>query len=144
VLLFLWGAVTEKAVLERIDQWVRDGGILVFCPRARGNPVTVEGDASISARWVAGDTGKGKVIVWGGEVIPARDFSEFVRDLLLETPSIHPRIRAALQMQKPSMVYWSVLDNGRLALLNFTSKAATVRLAGGRVVSIPAYEPWIE
>lgn len=58
VLLFLWGSVTEKAVLERIDKWVRDGGIVVFCPRLRGNPLTVEGDASISTRWLAGDTGE--------------------------------------------------------------------------------------
>lgn len=144
VLLMLWGVVTEKSVLERMDDWVRRGGILVFCPRARGNPVTVEGDSSITNRWLAGDTGKGKVIVYGGETIPARDYSEFVRDLLLRTPSIHPRIQAALKMQKPDTVYWSVLENGKLALLNFGSRPAAVRLASGKVVTVGAYEPWLE
>lgn len=88
---------------------------------------------SITNRWLAGDTGKGKVIVYGGETIPARDYCEYVRDLLLKTPSIHPRIHAALRMQKPGTVYWSVLENGKLALLNFSSRTATVRLANGRV-----------
>lgn len=144
VLLMLWGVVTEKKVLERIDDWVRRGGILVYCSRSRGNPITVEGDMSIANRWLAGDTGKGKVIVYGGETIPARDYSEYVRDLLLKTPSIHPRIHAALRMQKPDTVYWSVLENGKLALLNFSARTATVRLANGRVVTIGAYEPWMD
>ncbi|MBL8222160.1 MAG: hypothetical protein JNL62_23190, partial [Bryobacterales bacterium] len=126
------------------DRWVRDGGIVVFCPRARGNPVTVEGDATISNRWVNGDTGKGKVIVWRGEVIPGLEFAEGVKELLLKTPSIHPRIQAALKMQKPSTVYWSVLENGRLALLNFSPRTASVKLAGGKQISIPPFEPHIE
>jgi hypothetical protein len=144
VLVFLWGAVTEKPVLERIDKWVRDGGIVVFAPRPRGNPITVEGDSSISTRWLSGDTGKGKVIVYKGETVPARDFSESIRDLLLQTPSIHPRIKAALQMEKPTTVYWSVLENGRLALLNFSTRTATVKLATGKVVTIPPFEPLMQ
>lgn len=84
------------------------------------------------------------MIVWGGEVIPARDFSDFVRKLPSKTPGIHPRIQAALKMQKPATVYWSVLENGKLALLNFSRKVATVRLDGGKMVTIPAYEPWME
>jgi hypothetical protein len=144
VLLFLWGAVMEKPVLERIDRWVRDGGMVVFAPRPRGNPISVEGDTSIGDRWLAGDTGKGRVILWRGDLVPSRDYAEFVRELLLATPSIHPRIRAALRMEKPATVYWSVLDNGRLALLNFSGRAATVRLAGGKNVTIPAFEPAME
>jgi len=144
VLLFLWGAVTEKPVLERIDRWVREGGTVVFAPRPRGNPVTVEGDSSISHRWLAGDTGKGRVVVFHGDLIPSRYYAEFVRELLLKMPSIHPRVRAALEMEKPPTVYWSVLENGRLALLNFAGRPATVRLAGGKAVTIPAYEPAME
>lgn len=144
VLIFLWGSVTEKQTLQRIDQWVKDGGILIYCPRNRGNPVTVEGDTSISDRWLAGDTGKGKVIAYGGEVIPARAFSEFVQNLLLSTPTLHPRIHTALKMKKPDTVYWSVLDNGKLALLNFSSRPATVTLATGKVIQIPPHEPHLE
>jgi hypothetical protein len=71
VLLFLWGALTEQPVLERIDRWVRDGGIVVYAPRPRGPPTTVEGDASLARKWQAGDTGKGRVVVWQGDLIPA-------------------------------------------------------------------------
>lgn len=141
VLVFLWGAVTEKPVLERIDQWVRNGGTVIFAPRPRGNPVTVEGDAAISNRWLNGDTGKGRLIVWRGDLIPGRYFAEFMRETLIKMPSIHPRIRAALAMEKPSTVFWSVLENSKLALLNFHGRAATVRLQGGKTVVIPPYEP---
>lgn len=141
VLLFLWGSVTEKPVLERIDRWVREGGTLVFAPRPRGNPVTVEGDSSISDRWLKGDTGKGRLVLWRGDLIPSRHFAEFVRDLLLGMPSIQPRIRAALRMDKPTSVYWSVLDNGKLMLLNFSGRAATVKFADGKTATIAPYEP---
>ncbi|MFN7918651.1 MAG: beta-galactosidase [Bryobacteraceae bacterium] len=144
VLLFLWGAIVEKPVLERMDQWVRNGGTLVFAPRPRGNPVTVEGDGSIAAKWLEGDTGKGRVILWRGDVVPARHYAEWVRDLVLKTPGIHPRVQAALRMQKPDTVYWSVLENGKLALLNFDGKPATVKLASGKVVTIGPYEPKME
>jgi hypothetical protein len=144
VLLFLWGAVTEKPVLERMDQWVRNGGTLVFAPSPRGNPATVEGDTSISAKWVAGDTGKGRVVVWRGDLIPSQSYAEYVHDLLLKVPGIRPETLAALQMQKPPMVFWSVLENGRLALLNFSSHAARVVLKEGKEITIPPYEPAME
>lgn len=140
VLLFIWGALTEKPVLERMDRWVRDGGTLVFAPSPRGYPCTVEDDASIAQKWVAGDTGRGRVVLWRGDLIPSQSYSEFVHDLLLKTPSIRPQTRAALQMEKSNSVFWSVLENGRLALLNFSSHPAQVRLANGKSIKIPAYE----
>lgn len=143
VLLFLWGAVTEKPVLEKMDQWVRNGGTVVFSPRPRGNPITVEGDQSISQRWLSGDTGKGRVLVWYGDLIPTLEYAGFVKDLLLKMPSIHPRIKDALRMDKPATVYWSVLDNGKLALLNFDGRTQAVRLASGQSVVMPPYEPRI-
>jgi hypothetical protein len=144
VLLFLWGAVTEKPVLERMDQWVRDGGTLVFAPSPRGNPTTVEGNTSIAQKWLAGDTGKGRVVLWRGDLIPSQSYAEFIRELLLKMPSIRPEIRAALQMDKPPTVYWSVLQNGRIALLNFSSRPATVRLVNGQNISIAPYEMAME
>ena len=140
VLLFLWGAVMEKPVLEAMDRWVRNGGTLVFAPRPRGLPQTVEGDSSIAQKWVAGDTGKGGVIQWQGDLVPSGSYAEFVRDLLLKTPAIRPQTRDALRMQKPPTVFWSVLENQQLALLNFGEHAAKVRLANGKTVRIPAYE----
>ena len=144
VLLFLWGAVTEKPVLERMDQWVRNGGTLVFAPSPRGNPSTVEGDTAIAQKWLAGDTGKGRVILWYGSLIPSQGYAEFVHDLLLKTPSLRPQTRAALQMEKPSTVYWSVLENGKTALLNFSNRPARVRLTNGWRLQIAPYEMAME
>jgi hypothetical protein len=140
VLLFLWGAVTEKPILERLDQWVRNGGTVVFATSPRGYPATVEGDASIAGRWLSGDTGKGRAVVWYGDLIPSQSYSEFVRDLTLKTPGIRAPIRDALRMEKPASVFWSVLENGKLVLLNFNSRRATVRLRDGTKLTIPPYE----
>lgn len=139
VLLFLWGAVTEQAVLDRIDHWVRRGGTLVYAPRPRGHPTTVEGDSSLAEKWLGGDTGRGRVVLWHGDLIPSQSYAEFVRDLLLEMPAIRSEIRAALRMEKPSTVYWSVLENGRVALLNFGSRPAKVTLADGKPLTVPSY-----
>ena len=144
VLLFLWGAITERPVLEKMDQWVRNGGTLVFAQSPRGYPTTVEGDTAIAQKWLAGDTGKGRVVLWRGDLIPSRSYAEFVQGLLLQTPGICPQIQAALQMEKPTTVYWSVLENGKLALLNFNRRPASVRLAGGKSISIPPYEMVME
>ena len=144
VLLFLWGAVTEKPVLERMDQWVRNGGTLVFAPNPRGHPSTVEGDTAIAQKWLAGDTGKGRVVPWRGDLIPSQSYAEFIRELLLKTPSIRSETRAALQMEKPPTVFWSVMENGKTALLNFSSRPATVRMANGGTVTIAPYEMAME
>lgn len=144
VLLFLWGAVTEKPVLERMDQWVRKGGTLVFATSPRGYPGTVEGDTSIAGRWLAGDTGAGRAVLWRGDLIPSQSYAEFVRALLLETPSLRPETRAALKMEKPATVFWSVLENGKTALLNFSHRPATIRLATGKALTIPPYEMAME
>ena len=145
VLLFLWGAVTEKPVLEKMDQWVRNGGTLVFAVSSpRGHPSTVEGDSSLAAKWLAGDTGKGRVIPWRGDLIPSRSYAEFVRELVLQTPGIQPETLQALRMEKPNSIFWSVLENGKLALLNFSNHPATVRLADGKTITLPAYEMVME
>jgi hypothetical protein len=140
VLLFLWGAVLEAPVLERIDAWVRKGGVLVYAPRPRGHLSTVDGGQSIAKRWLAGDTGSGRVVLWGGDLVPAHSYSNFVATLLLQTPAVSERTRSALLLQKPRQVYWSLLQNGKLALLNFSDDPAVVRFPGGETVTIPPYE----
>ena len=75
---------------------------------------------------------------------PRVEDAEFVRDLLMKTPAIRPQIRAALQMEKPSTVFWSVLQNGKLALLNFSSRPARVTLASRKTVEIPSYDMVME
>ena len=83
-------------------------------------------------------------VLWRGDLIPSRSYAEFVKGLLLETPSIRPAIRAALRMEKPTSVFWSVLENGQVALLNFSNHPATVRLTSGKSVTIPPYEMAME
>jgi hypothetical protein len=54
-------------------------------------------------------------------------------------PYRDPEIRQAMAMEKPELVYWSVLENGRLALLNFQDQEAVVRQEGGRTLRLKPY-----
>ena len=139
VLLFLWGHVTEKPVLERIARWVEAGGTVIYPERPRGLLETVEGDLAVSRRWQAGATGKGRVIFFRGDPEPGEPYARFVRDELRKLDHLRPQIRGALRMEKPHWVYWSVLENGALALLNFGDDEAVVRLDGGRTVRLEPY-----
>jgi hypothetical protein len=42
-------------------------------------------------------------------------------------------------MEKPQELYWSVLSNGKLALLNYDDDPADARLANGRRIRIEPY-----
>jgi hypothetical protein len=139
VLVFLWGYVTERRILERIDRWVQAGGTLIYPTQPRGLLETVEGDQSISRKWRQGETGKGRVIFYPGDPVPGEYYARFIRSELRRLGSLRPPIRRALEIEKPEFVYWSVLENGRLALLNFEDDEAHIRLAGGRSLRLPPY-----
>jgi hypothetical protein len=126
VLVFLWGDTTEKPVLDRIAQWVERGGTVITGVTLR----TVEGDGSVAQRWKKGETGKGRVILYRGEWLPADYYVRFVGRQLRELSGLHPSVKRALLMEKPDTVYWSVLESGELALLNFDDAPATVQFAG--------------
>lgn len=79
--------------------------------------------------------------MWHGDLVPSGYFAEFVRDLIARTETINPRLRAAAKMDKPNTVFYSVLENGKVALLNFNGKPATIKLASGRIVTMGPYEP---
>ena len=100
----------------------------------------MEGDTSVARRWQAGDTGKGRAFFYRGDAIPAEFYAEFIREQLLKMPRIRPQVRAALGMDKPAGVFWSVLENGKLALLNFSNRTALLRLDGGKALKIDPYE----
>ncbi len=144
VLVFLWGHIIERSVLEQIDQWLRNGGTVIYPLMPRGLMQTVEGDTSIMQRWLEGDTGKGQALFWRGDSIPAEFYTAFIRKHLLARKDLDPRISAALEIERPAGVYWSVLENGKLALLNFSDNGAHLRLPGGRIVKIPPYEIALE
>ncbi|HJY05800.1 MAG TPA: hypothetical protein VJ323_05755, partial [Bryobacteraceae bacterium] len=85
-----------------------------------------------------GDTGKGRVIYYEGHPsIPK--YAEFLAAELRKLP-LSPGVHRALEMQRPSSVYWSVLTNGKLALFNFDDDAAVIRLADNRAIPLKPYE----
>ena len=141
VLVFLWGTEAQKPVLEKIDAWVRAGGILIYPVRQQmrqGMLGTVEGDRSVAERWRRGDTGAGRAIFYEGHPgIPY--YMRFLTAELRKLP-LSPRVHRALEMERPASVYWSVLTNGKLALLNFSDNAANIRLARRGAIRLKPYE----
>jgi len=140
VLVFLWGHITEKSVLERIDRWVQKGGTVIIPRQPRGYIATVEGDTALAGKWLSGQTGKGRAILYHGDAVPGEFYAEFVGDELRKMTHLNPAIRDALRMTRPLDVYWCVLESGKLAMLNFSNHPATVKLANGETLSIPPYE----
>jgi hypothetical protein len=139
VLVFVWGHITEKPVLERIARWVEAGGTLIYPERPRGLLQTVEGDLSVSHRWQRGETGKGRVTLFPGDPEPGEPYARFVRDELRKLANLRPQVAAALRIEKPPGVYWSVLENGQLWLLNFSDDEALVSLDGRRRLRLAPY-----
>jgi len=139
VLVFLWGNTTEKPVLDRIAQWVENGGTVITGRRLH----TVEGDSSVAGRWEQGETGKGRAILYHGDPLPEDFYIRFVRRQLQGLSGLHPEVKQALLMEKPDTVYWSVLESGELALLNFDDAPATVQFAG-RTLHLEPYSIVLE
>jgi hypothetical protein len=83
--------------------------------------------------------GKGQAIFYNGDPEPPDDYVEFVHKQLLGLKQLRPEIRTALQIDKPRNVYWSVLEGGKLALLNFTDHEASIRLSGGKTLVVKPY-----
>ncbi|MCX6622553.1 MAG: hypothetical protein NTY38_16090, partial [Acidobacteria bacterium] len=140
-LVFLVGRVTEKPVLERIDRWVRAGGVIIFPSRdgSYERPLaTVENDSSIYQGWRKGDTGKGRVIFYDWHA-GNRDYCNFLAKQLRTLPEVRSQIRDAIAMTKPETVYWSVLSTGKLVLLNCGDDPADVRLANGQTGRVAPY-----
>ena len=112
---------------------------MILAPHRRGLPHTVEGDGSVPAGWLRGETGKGRAIFYWGEVEPFTEFAGFMRDQLRALPNLRPEVHQALQIEKPQEVYWSVLEGGKLAVLNFTGQQVKLRLPGGKPLDVQPY-----
>lgn len=139
VLVFLWGHVTEKPVLERIDRWLRAGGTMIYPVQPRGLLMTVDGDTSAARRWQEGDTGQGRAVFYLGDSIPGEPYARFIAGELRRLPQLRPETQAALKLRTPAGVFWSVLESGSLALLNFADEEAAVRLPAGGTVTLAPY-----
>lgn len=128
------GDYIEKDVLDVIDSYVRNGGVVVY-PLLRSNaamgPRTPEGDTSVFERWRAGDTGRGKVIFINALREPLDAFIDDVADTVSKLSTLSPLTREMLDANKPRGVYISALKSGKLVLYNDLMTSATVELSGG-------------
>jgi hypothetical protein len=142
VLVFLWGRVAERPVLDALDRWVAAGGTVIYPERQQareGGLATPEGDFTLWNKWKAGETGKGQVIFFDGHPEPVHYYMNFLRDRLPRLDVLSPAVRAALRMEKPVDLFWSVLANGKLALLNYGDEEAVVRTAQGKTIRMRPY-----
>lgn len=145
-LVMVWGNTTEKAVLDRIGAWVESGGVVLYPDRelSREGPLqSIEGDSSVFKRWQKGETGKGKALLFHGQTEPFTAYVEFARRELAKLPSLRAPIRAALAINKPSETFWTVMDDGRLLLMNYGDGPARVALSSGATLSLAPYSIWV-
>jgi hypothetical protein len=70
------------------------------------------------------------------------EIANYMRFLSAELPKLplDARVRRALAMRRPENVYWSVLENGKLALFNFNDAGSLVHLAGNREIRLEPYQ----
>ena len=141
VLLFLWTDIIEADALDAIDNWVRQGGTVIypFWVRSRMRLQTIEGDYSVFKRWLNGDTGKGKVIFHTETGEPVHRYSNFIKKELLQMDNLDPLTLKMLTVEKPLNVYISALKNGTLAVLNYNDDVKTVTVTGQKSVQMNPY-----
>ena len=139
VLLFLWSDVLESATLQRIDQWVRGGGTVIFPYWGRMPITTPEEDYSVYNRWLSGDCGKGAVIIDRGDRAPVHRYTDFIANQLRAMKSLDPLTQHMLRAKKPDEVYVSVLKNGTYAILNFNDKTAHVTIPNTGSAKVAPY-----
>ncbi len=135
VLVVLWGNVTEKRILEKIGAWVKAGGTVIYPRQPRGPLVSVEGDGSDFNSWEQ----SGRLIHFEGDPQPPDYYARFVREQVGKLPGIRESYRQAVRMKKPDLVYWSVLETGKVALLNFSDEPAMIEVRPGRRVALEPY-----
>jgi hypothetical protein len=93
----------------------------------------------VARRWQEGDTGQGRAVFYLGDSIPGEPYARFIAGELRRLPQLRPETRAALELRAPTGLFWSVLESGSLALLNFADEEAAVRLPGGQTVTLAPY-----
>ena len=140
VLVFLWSNVVEADVLVKIDDWVQNGGIIIY-PYSKKLPLrTVEGDYSIFHKWQRGETGNGQVIFDYGEREPSEVYARFVKKQLLNMPKLAPETKRMLLVEKPFNVFTSVLKNGKMAILNYNDDPVKVTIPDFGDLSVKPYD----
>jgi hypothetical protein len=139
VLVMLWSNVVEADALDKIDEWVRNGGTVIALKWDRMPLQTVEGNMDVYRRWQAGDTGKGKALLITEDREPPQRYTDKVYEALLAMPELSPLTQAMLRTEKPDEVYVSVLKSGAFAILNYNDREVRVRVPEKTEVTIAPY-----
>jgi len=140
VLVCSWGEFIEADVQNRIDQWVRAGGTLIYPSFPRGPQLTVEGDSSVFQKWSHGDCGKGAFHRFRGDMEPPDLYGEYVEEILLGMDNLHPFTKQALQIKHPPRVYFSIQEDGHVLAMNYDDEPARVELDGVFSEEIAPYQ----
>ncbi len=138
-LIFAWGDVIEPDVLEKIDQWCREGGTLIYPSFPKGHLSTVDGDSGIFKAWSNGDTGKGAFHRFRGDMEPPDLYARFVHEVLLNDRDLHPWTQAALKTRHPEQVFFSIREDGQMLAINYLDQNARVTLDGAFDEEIPPF-----
>ena len=139
VLVFLWSNIVEAEAINKIDEWVRAGGAVIY-PRWDVMPLaTVEGDVSVYNRWLRGETGQGKVIFDRGDRVPAHRYTDFIAKQIDAMENLDPRTLQMLRAQKPDEIYISALATGSFAVLNYNDAPVEVTIPGIQTATIKSY-----
>jgi hypothetical protein len=142
VLVMVWGNTMEKQALDKIGGWVERGGIVIVPERelTREGPLQdVDGDSSIYKRWRAGETGKGRIMYFHQQNEPFDAFVEYVRKSLAKTSELSPEVRSAVGMSKPADTFWTVMEDGRMFLMNYGDSPAVVRIGARPPITLAPY-----
>lgn len=139
-LVFVWGNIIENDVLAIMDDWMRQGGMILYPSFPRHALETVEGDASVFTRWSRGDTGAGTFQRFKGDMDPPSLYAAFVRNTLRELPTLAPLTRALIEVERPEQVFLSALEDGSIAILNYEEREVSIQLPDRPPISLSPYQ----
>lgn len=139
VLVFAWGTVLPDETLAKIDAWVRAGGTVIYPSFPRGSVSDLSGSEAVFEAWSSGKTGKGSFHRFRGDMEPTELYGDFVREVLSETKVLPPVEQKLLAVERPDHTFFSVLESGKIAALNYDPESVTLELGGGRIVEVPGY-----
>jgi hypothetical protein len=127
----------EKSAADRVDEWVRRGGTVIYPYSAARMLRTPEGDGSVFARWLARDTGKGGVFFYKSDCEPPSLYSRFIFDTLKNAVVLDAKTKRALSIEKPEYVFAACYENGRIPLMNFSENPAAIKFEESNVTLEP-------
>jgi hypothetical protein len=136
-LVILFGTTSERKVWDAVQQWVDDGGVLIFS-EGLGKLRTVEGDRDVHERLIERKPVKGRVVVQegGGDDMAYR---EFITAALASCEQLAPNTRRMVQSDGKEDGAYVTLCEDELLWLNVTGGEVqtTVTLPPNAIVSEP-------